>query len=161
MPKFNMYQSLHTTVIGPAGRPLELQIRTREMHRTAEYGIAAHSEVQGGWRRATSPSTSDSPGCVRCSSGRRSVHDPHEFIEALKIDLFEDEVLVFTPKGDVVSLRRGSTPLDFAFSVHTEVGAHTVGAKVNGTIVPLTYELQMGDRIDILTRSRRARAATG
>jgi guanosine-3',5'-bis(diphosphate) 3'-pyrophosphohydrolase len=150
MPKFNMYQSLHTSVIGPAGRPLELQLRTREMHRTAEYGIAAHWRYKEGGR-------GDETFEERLSWLRQMLEwqtelkDPREFMEALKIDLFEDEVFVFTPKGDVVSLRRGSTPVDFSYAIHTEVGNHTVGAKVNGSIVPLGYELQMGDRIEIMT----------
>ena len=150
MPKFNMYQSLHTTVIGPAGRPLEIQIRTEEMHRTAEYGIAAHWRYKEGGR-------ADEAFDERLSWLRQMLEwqtelkDPREFMEALKIDLFEDEVFVFTPKGDVVSLRRGSTPIDFAYMIHTEVGHHCVGAKVNGSIVTLDYELQMGDRVDILT----------
>lgn len=150
MPKFNMYQSLHTTVIGPAGRPLEIQIRTEEMHRTAEYGIAAHWRYKEGGR-------GDETFDERLSWLRQMLEwqtelkDPREFMEALKIDLFEDEVFVFTPKGDVRSVRRGSTPIDFAYAIHTEVGHHCVGAKVNGVIVPLGYELQMGDRVDILT----------
>lgn len=150
MPKFNMYQSLHTTVIGPAGRPLEIQIRTEEMHRTAEYGIAAHWRYKEGGR-------ADEAFDERLSWLRQMLEwqtelkDPREFMEALKIDLFEDEVFVFTPKGDVVSLRKGSTPIDFAYAIHTEVGHHCVGAKVNGSIVTLDYELEMGDRVDILT----------
>ncbi|MCL2503729.1 MAG: bifunctional (p)ppGpp synthetase/guanosine-3',5'-bis(diphosphate) 3'-pyrophosphohydrolase [Coriobacteriia bacterium] len=150
MPKFNMYQSLHTTVIGPSGRPLEIQIRTEEMHRTAEYGIAAHWRYKEGYR-------GDESFDERLSWLRQmlewqtELRDPREFMEALKIDLFDEEVFVFTPKGDVISLRRGSTPIDFAYAIHTEVGNRCVGAKVNGSIVPLAYELQMGDRIDVLT----------
>lgn len=150
MPKFNMYQSLHTTVIGPAGRPLEIQIRTEEMHRTAEYGIAAHWRYKEGGR--TDESFDERLAWLRqMLEWQTELKDPREFMEALKIDLFEDEVFVFTPKGDVQSLRRGSTPIDFAYAIHTEVGHHCVGAKVNGSIVPLGYELQMGDRIEILT----------
>ncbi len=150
MPKFNMYQSLHTTVIGPAGRPLEIQIRTEEMHRTAEYGIAAHWRYKEGSRG--DESFDERLAWLRqMLEWQTELKDPREFMEALKIDLFEDEVFVFTPKGDVVSLRRGSTPIDFAYAIHTEVGNHTVGAKVNGAIVPLGYELQMGDRVDIMT----------
>ncbi len=150
MPKFNMYQSLHTTVIGPAGRPLEIQIRTEEMHRTAEYGIAAHWRYKEGGRGGD---TFDErlAWLRQMLEWQTELKDPREFMEALKIDLFEDEVFVFTPKGDVVSLRRGSTPIDFAYAIHTEVGNHCIGAKVNGSIVPLTYELQMGDRVDVLT----------
>ncbi|MDO8964861.1 MAG: bifunctional (p)ppGpp synthetase/guanosine-3',5'-bis(diphosphate) 3'-pyrophosphohydrolase [Coriobacteriia bacterium] len=150
MPKFNMYQSLHTTVIGPAGRPLELQIRTDEMHRTAEYGIAAHWRYKEGGRG--DESFDDRLAWLRqMLEWQTELKDPREFMEALKIDLFEDEVFVFTPKGDVVSLRKGSTPIDFAYAIHTEVGNHTVGAKINGSIVPLGYELQMGDRVDVMT----------
>jgi len=150
MPKFNMYQSLHTTVIGPAGRPLEIQIRTEEMHRTAEYGIAAHWRYKEGSRG--DESFDERLAWLRqMLEWQTELKDPREFMEALKIDLFEDEVFVFTPKGDVVSLRRGSTPIDFGYAIHTEVGNHTVGAKVNGAIVPLAYELQMGDRVEIMT----------
>lgn len=151
MPKFNMYQSLHTTVIGPSGRPLEIQIRTEEMHRMAEYGVAAH------WRYKEGVASTDKTFDERLAWLRQMLEwqtdmkDPNEFMEALKIDLFEEEVFVFTPKGDVRSLKRGATPLDFAYSIHTEVGHRCVGAKVNGQIVPLAYELQMGDRVDILT----------
>ena len=150
MPKFNMYQSLHTTVIGPAGRPLEIQIRTEEMHRTAEYGIAAHWRYKEGGR-ADEAFDERLAWLRQMLEWQTELKDPREFMEALKIDLFEDEVFVFTPKGDVVSLRRGSTPIDFAYMIHTEVGHHCVGAKVNGSIVTLDYELQMGDRIEILT----------
>ena len=150
MPKFNMYQSLHTTVIGPAGRPLEIQIRTEEMHRTAEYGIAAHWRYKEGGH--SDESFEERLAWLRqMLEWQTELKDPREFMEALKIDLFEDEVFVFTPKGDVVSLRKGSTPIDFAYAIHTEVGNRCVGAKINGSIVPLNYELQMGDRVDILT----------
>lgn len=151
MPKFNMYQSLHTTVIGPSGAPLEIQIRTEEMHRMAEYGVAAH------WRYKEGVASTDQSFDERLAWLRQMLEwqsdlkDPGEFMEALKIDLFEEEVFVFTPKGDVKALKRGATPLDFAFSIHTEVGYHCVGAKVNGEIVPLASELQMGDRVEILT----------
>jgi GTP diphosphokinase / guanosine-3',5'-bis(diphosphate) 3'-diphosphatase len=150
MPKFNMYQSLHTTVIGPAGRPLEIQIRTEEMHRTAEYGIAAHWRYKEGGRG--DESFDERLAWLRqMLEWQTELKDPREFMEALKIDLFEDEVFVFTPKGDVRSMRRGSTPIDFAYAIHTEVGHHCVGAKVNGSIVPLGYELHMGDRVEIMT----------
>jgi GTP pyrophosphokinase len=150
MPKFNMYQSLHTTVIGPSGSPLEIQIRSEEMHRTAEYGVAAH------WRYKEGLKGDDAfderlAWLRQMLEWQTELKDPREFMEALKIDLFEEEVFVFSPKGDVISLKRGSTPIDFAYAIHTEVGNHCVGAKVNGSIVPLGYELQMGDRIEILT----------
>jgi len=150
MPKFNMYQSLHTTVIGPAGRPLEIQIRTEEMHRTAEYGIAAHWRYKEGGR-ADEAFDERLAWLRQMLEWQTELKDPREFMEALKIDLFEDEVFVFTPKGDVVSLRRGSTPIDFAYAIHTEVGHHCVGAKINGSIVTLDHELQMGDRVEVLT----------
>lgn len=149
MPKFNMYQSLHTTVIGPMGRPLEIQIRTKQMHRTAEYGVAAH------WRykeKETDEKFDQRLAWLRqMLEWQNDLKDPREFMESLKIDLFEDEVFVFTPKGDVVSLRIGSTPIDFAYTIHTEVGNSCVGAKVNNAIVPLGYKLQSGDIVDVLT----------
>ena len=161
MPKFNMYQSLHTTVIGPEGRPLEIQIRTREMHDLAEFGIAAHWMYKedgdregagvGGIARAP---TASSSGCARCSTGSRTMSDPREFMETLKVDLFEDEVFVFTPKGEVKSLAAGATPLDFAYEIHTDVGHRCVGAKVNGKIVPLSYQLRSGDIVEVLTSKR-------
>jgi len=150
MPKFNMYQSLHTIVIGPSGNPLEIQIRSEEMHRTAEYGVAAHWRYKEGTRGEDS--FDERLAWLRqMLEWQTELKDPREFMEALKIDLFEEEVFVFSPKGDVISLKRGSTPIDFAYAIHTEVGNHCVGAKINGSIVPLGYELQMGDRIEILT----------
>ncbi len=150
MPKFNMYQSLHTTVIGPSGSPLEIQIRSEEMHRTAEYGVAAHWRYKEGMRGEDA--FDERLAWLRqMLEWQTELKDPREFMEALKIDLFEEEVFVFSPKGDVISLKRGSTPIDFAYAIHTEVGNHCVGAKVNGSIVPLGYELQMGDRIEVLT----------
>ena len=150
MPKFNMYQSLHTIVIGPSGNPLEIQIRSEEMHRTAEYGVAAHWRYKEGTRGEDS--FDERLAWLRqMLEWQTELKDPREFMEALKIDLFEEEVFVFSPKGDVISLKRGSTPIDFAYAIHTQVGNHCVGAKVNGSIVPLGYELQMGDRIELLT----------
>lgn len=150
MPKFNMYQSLHTTVIGPSGKPFEIQIRTEQMHRTAEYGIAAHWRYKEGLTKEDK--LDEGLAWLRqMLEWQRETQDPREFMESLKIDLFEDEVFVFTPKGDVISLRAGSTPLDFAYAIHTEVGHHCVGAKVNNQIVPLAYRLQVGDIVEILT----------
>ncbi|NLT06891.1 MAG: bifunctional (p)ppGpp synthetase/guanosine-3',5'-bis(diphosphate) 3'-pyrophosphohydrolase, partial [Solirubrobacterales bacterium] len=139
MPKFNMYQALHTTVIGPEGRPLEIQIRTQEMHDTAEYGIAAHWMYKDGKRR---PQENKVEWLRQLVDWQKELKDPQEFAATLKADLFEDEVFVFTPKGEVKSLAAGATPLDFAYTVHTDVGHRCVGAKVNGKIVPLHYELQ-------------------
>jgi GTP pyrophosphokinase len=150
MPKFNMYQSLHTTVIGPKGRPLEIQIRTYQMHRTAEYGIAAHWKYKEGVK--DTGKVDERLGWFRqMLEWQTELKDPREFMEALKIDLFKDEVFVFTPKGDVISLPAGSTPLDFAYSIHTDVGNHCVGAKVNNKIVALAYHLQMGDIVEVMT----------
>ncbi len=169
MPKFNLYQALHTTVIGPEGRPLEIQIRTRKMHYTAEFGVAAHwiyKDVSSASRRARmavdeangAPADTEEAGVAAKPAWLRhlldwqqELQDPKEFMETLKIDLFEDEVFVFTPKGEVKSLAAGSTPLDFAYAVHTDVGHRCVGAKVNGKITPLHYRLQSGDIVEILT----------
>ena len=153
MPKENMYQSLHTTVIGPAARPLEVQIRTEEMHAQSEYGIAAH------WRYKEKGATRGDLELDKQLAWLREMvdwadetQDSREFLKSLKVDLAPTEVFVFTPKGEVKSLRAGSTPIDFAYAIHTEVGNHCVGAKVNGAIVPLTYQLQSGDRVEILTQ---------
>jgi guanosine-3',5'-bis(diphosphate) 3'-pyrophosphohydrolase len=153
-----MYQSLHTTVIGPEGLPLEIQVRTVEMHDMAEYGVAAHWIYKEG-----SPST----GARRIPEGenklkwlrrlldvQQDLHDPREFMETLKVDLFDEEVFVFTPKGEVKSLAAGATPLDFAYEIHTELGHRCVGAKVNGKIVPLNYQLKSGDIVEVLTSKR-------
>jgi GTP diphosphokinase / guanosine-3',5'-bis(diphosphate) 3'-diphosphatase len=151
MPKFNMYQALHTTVIGPEGRPLEIQIRTFEMHRTAEFGVAAHwiYKEDGG-----KPVEQKVEWLRHLLDWQQEAKDPQEFAETLKADLFEDEVFVFTPKGEVKSLASGATPLDFAYSIHTDVGHRCVGAKVNGKIVPLHYELQSGDICEVLTSKK-------
>lgn len=154
MPKYNMYQSLHTTVIGPAGRPLEVQIRTEEMHRTSEYGIAAHWRYKenGGGKGKDDEMDQQLAWLRQMIDWQDETQDSREFLKNLKVDLAPNEVYVFTPKGEVMSLRAGSTPIDFAYAIHTEVGNHCVGAKVNGSIVPLTYELQSGDRVEILTQ---------
>ena len=149
MPKMNRYRSLHTTVVGPEGRPLEIQIRTREMHEEAELGIAAHWVYKRGrkgpqdewvsWMRQLMDTTAQDDG------------DPGEFMRSFRTDLFDDEVYVFTPKGEVKTLPAGATPIDFAYAVHTDVGHRTVGAKVHGRIVPLSYRLKNGDFVEILT----------
>ncbi|MBV9166732.1 MAG: bifunctional (p)ppGpp synthetase/guanosine-3',5'-bis(diphosphate) 3'-pyrophosphohydrolase, partial [Solirubrobacterales bacterium] len=159
MPKFNMYQSLHTTVIGPEGRPLEIQIRTREMHDLAEFGIAAHwMYKEDGNQRGGKSATEDTEGKLKWLRSlldwQQEEADPREFMETLKVDLFEDEVFVFTPKGEVKSLAAGATPLDFAYEIHTDVGHRCVGAKVNGKIVPLSYQLRSGDIVEVLTSKR-------
>src|SRR5215204_2947639 len=154
-PKLNLYQALHTTVIGPEGRPLEIQIRTPEMHETAEYGIAAHviyKEFPGSRAAQRAEDVErDKMTWLRHLLEIEGDQDPAEFLESLKIDLFEDEVFVFTPRGEVKNLSAGSTPLDFAYAVHTDVGHRCVGAKVNGKIVPLHYQLNSGDIVEILT----------
>ena len=149
MPKPNMYQSLHTTVISDSGRPFEIQIRTQEMHRIAEYGIAAHwkykegiasdkEEVKLSWLR-------------QALEWQKDVNDPKEFMESLKMDLFSNQVFVFTPQGDVIELPAGATPLDFAFKIHTDVGCKCVGAKVNGKMVTIDHQLENGNIVDIVT----------
>jgi guanosine-3',5'-bis(diphosphate) 3'-pyrophosphohydrolase len=156
MPKFNMYQSLHTTVIGPEGLPLEIQIRTRDMHDMAEFGVAAHwMYKQDPKRKGGTPDGEDKLKWLRSMlDWQQELHDPKEFMETLRVDLFDEEVFVFTPKGEVKSLASGATPLDFAYEVHTEVGHRCVGAKVNAKIVPLNYQLQSGDIVEILTSKR-------
>ncbi len=149
MPKFNMYQALHTTVIGPEGRPLEIQIRTQEMHATAEYGIAAHWMYKDGSGKETGVEWLE-----HLVDWQKELQDPQEFAETLRADLFEDEVFVFTPRGEVKSLGAGATPLDFAYAVHTDVGHRCVGAKVNGKIVPLHSELRSGDICEVLTSKK-------
>ena len=153
MPKPNRYQSLHTSVVGPDGERMEVQIRTDEMHRVAEEGIAAHWVYKDG-RGEISLEDKKKFGWLRqLVEFQQDLKDPTEFINAVKIDLFSDEVYVFTPKGDVRAYPRGSTPVDFAYSIHTEVGHHCAGARVNNLIVPLRYKLRNGDRVDIITNS--------
>ncbi len=152
MPKSNMYQSLHTTVIGPRGEPFEIQIRTWAMHRTAEYGIAAHWKYKEG---ATDEEFDRRLGWLRDAlDWQRDLKDPREFMESLKLDIFSDEVFVFTPKGEVIQLPAGSTPLDFAYRIHTEIGHHCVGAKINGRIVTLDRPLENGDIVEVLTHKQ-------
>ena len=149
MPKFNGYRSLHTTVIGPEGRPLEIQVRTRDMHETAEYGIAAH------WAYKRGKKTTADAEWLKWVEQLMDIHadetDSREFVKSFRTDLFDEEVFVFTPKGEVKTLPAGATPIDFAYAVHTDVGHRTVGAKVNGRIVPLHYKLVNGDRVEVLT----------
>ncbi|MCK9250928.1 MAG: bifunctional (p)ppGpp synthetase/guanosine-3',5'-bis(diphosphate) 3'-pyrophosphohydrolase [Solirubrobacteraceae bacterium] len=159
MPKANMYQSLHTTVVGPEGRPLEIQIRTEDMQRTAEFGVAAHwlykQRPPGDPAVGDADTETDKFSWLRAMlDNSREEDDPQAFMQGMKVALFEDEVYVFTPKGDVKSLAKGATPVDLAYEVHTDVGHRCVGAKVNGKIVPLTYTLRSGDIVEILTANR-------
>ena len=151
MPKFNGYRSLHTTVIGPEGRPLEIQVRTREMHETAQLGVAAH----WAYKRDAKRSRAADAEWLAWVKSLMDIHadeaDAREFVKSFRTDLFAEEVFVFTPKGEVKTLPAGATPIDFAYAVHTDVGHRTVGAKVNGRIVPLHYKLRNGDRVEILT----------
>ena len=149
MPKSNMYQSLHTTVVGPGGKPLEIQIRTRDMHRTAQFGIAAHWRYKETGKQARD--AADLAWLGQMMEWLKDMADPREFMEGLKIDLYGGQVFVFTPRGDVVNLPAGATPVDFAYAIHTEVGHRTIGAKVGGKLVPLDFELRTGDSVDILT----------
>ncbi len=146
MPKFNLYQSLHTTVVGPEGRPVEFQIRTSEMHRRAEYGVAAHF----GYKEHRNP-TEDLVWLQRIVDWQQDTTDPGEFMQSLKIDLEQDEVFVFTPKGRVITLPTGATPVDFAYAIHTEVGHRCIGARVNGRLVPLDSAMQSGETCEIFT----------
>ncbi|NGO75010.1 bifunctional (p)ppGpp synthetase/guanosine-3',5'-bis(diphosphate) 3'-pyrophosphohydrolase [Streptomyces sp. YC504] len=164
MPKFNMYQSLHTTVIGPSGKPVELQIRTFDMHRRAEYGIAAHWKYKQEAVAGTSKVRSDVPKKTgkddhlndmawlrQLLDWQKETEDPSEFLESLRFDLSRNEVFVFTPKGDVIALPAGATPVDFSYAVHTEVGHRTIGARVNGRLVPLESTLDNGDLVEVFT----------
>ena len=155
MAKFNLYRSLHTTVIGPEGKPLEIQVRTGEMHRTAEYGIAAHWLYKGA--RSKRQEAERLAWLKQLMDWQQEESDWREFMKTFRTDLFDDEVYVFTPKGEVKALPVGSTPIDFAYAVHTDVGHRTVGAKVNGRIVPLHYKLQSGDIVEILTSKQAGR----
>ncbi|MFJ3585672.1 RelA/SpoT family protein [Streptomyces sp. NPDC090127] len=164
MPKFNMYQSLHTTVIGPNGKPVELQIRTFDMHRRAEYGIAAHWKYKQEAVAGASKVRTDVPRSVgkddhlndmawlrQLLDWQKETEDPGEFLESLRFDLSRNEVFVFTPKGDVIALPAGATPVDFSYAVHTEVGHRTIGARVNGRLVPLESTLDNGDLVEVFT----------
>ncbi|NLY46496.1 MAG: bifunctional (p)ppGpp synthetase/guanosine-3',5'-bis(diphosphate) 3'-pyrophosphohydrolase [Tissierella sp.] len=152
MPKPNMYQSLHTTVIGPKGEIFEVQIRTYDMHKTAEYGIAAHWKYKEGASKAEN-FDNKLTWLRQLLEWQNDLKDPKDFMETLKIDFFTDEVFVFTPKGDVINLPEGSTPIDFAYRVHTDVGNRCVGAKINGRIVQLNYQLKNGNIVEIITSS--------
>lgn len=151
MPKYNMYQSLHTTVMGPAGKPLEVQIRTENMHRASEYGVAAHWRYKEGKKVDSGELDKQLAWLREMIDWQDDTEDSREFLKSLKMDLDNVEIYVFTPNGDVKTLRAGATPIDFAYTIHTEIGNHCVGAKVNGAIVPLTYELHTGDRVEVLT----------
>ena len=160
MPKFNMYQSLHTTVVGPEGKPVEIQIRTYQMHRRAEYGVAAHWKYKEDARNAAagidgsdgkSGSLNEMAWLRQLMEWQRETADPGEFLDSLRFDVGSREVYVFTPKGAIIGLPAGSTPVDFAYAVHTEVGHHTIGARVNGRLVPLESPLEIGDSVEILT----------
>ena len=151
MPKFNLYQSLHTTVIGPQGRPVEIQIRTHEMHQRAEYGVAAHWKYKEQAGKTQEQSDDDLAWLKHLSDWQAETQDPSEFLDSLRFEIGAKEVYVFTPKGKVIGLASGATPVDFAYAVHTEVGHRTMGAKVNGRLVPLETQLQSGDVVEIFT----------
>ena len=151
MPKPNNYQSLHTTVIGSQGQPVEIQIRTWEMHHVAEYGVAAHWRYKEGHANAGANEFDEKMGWLRNLLEWQDTSNPREFMNALKLDAFSDEVFVFTPQGDVIDLPQGAIPIDFAYRIHTDVGHHCVGAKINGKIVPLDYSLKNGDIVEIIT----------
>ncbi|HWS50222.1 MAG TPA: RelA/SpoT family protein, partial [Microbacterium sp.] len=153
-PKFNLYQSLHTTVIGPGGRTVEIQIRTHEMHQQAEYGVAAHwmyKERMNGGKTEVRASDADMAWLAHISDWQAETADPGEFLDSLRFEIGAKEVYVFTPKGRVIGLPAGATPVDFAYAVHTEIGHRTMGAKVNGRLVPLESELKSGDVVEVFT----------
>jgi len=155
LPKPNMYQSLHTTVIGPGRERIEIQIRTHEMQRVAEHGIAAHWKYKERISGGVDPKDAERFGWLRqLLEFQKEMKDPAEFLESVKVDLFADEVYVFTPKGDVRVFPRGATPIDFAFTIHSEVGNHCSGARVNGAIVPLKYKLRNGDVVEVMTSNQ-------
>ena len=158
MPKFNMYQSLHTTVIGLEGKPVELQIRTYAMHRRAEYGIAAHWKYKENMRagvdtdrKAADGGTAEMAWVRQLLDWQQDTEDPGEFLESLRFEINSSEVYVFTPAGDVIALPTGATPVDFAYAIHTEVGHRTIGARVNGRLVPLESTLDNGDVVEVFT----------
>ena len=151
MPKFNLYQSLHTTVIGPAGRAVEIQIRTHEMHNRAEYGVAAHWKYKEQSGKSQTTTEDDMVWLKHLSDWQAETQDPSEFLDALRFEIGAKEVYVFTPKGRVIGLPSGATPVDFAYAVHTEVGHKTIGAKVNGRLVPLETALNSGDVVEVFT----------
>ncbi|ATB32570.1 RelA/SpoT family protein [Melittangium boletus] len=151
IPKPNMYQSLHTTVVGPLGERIEVQIRTPDMHKVAEEGIAAHWAYKEGKALSVSKDDEKFAWLRQLMEWQQDLKDPKEFLETVKVDLFTDEVFVFTPRGDVKSLPRGATPVDFAYAIHSDVGGRCVGSKVNGKIVPLRYKLKNGDTVEVLT----------
>ena len=155
LPKSNMYRSLHTTIIGPRGRMVEIQIRTHEMHHAAEYGIAAHWLYKEG-KRKLDDTDKQMIWLREVLEWQKDLTNPKEFLEYLKVDLFHDDIFVFTPKGELRQLPRGSTPLDFAYTVHSDIGDHCVGVKVNGRMVPLSTVLNSGDEVDIVTSSHQA-----
>ncbi|MDQ0708630.1 guanosine-3',5'-bis(diphosphate) 3'-pyrophosphohydrolase [Arthrobacter woluwensis] len=151
IPKFNMYMSLHTSVIGPGGRTVEIQIRTHEMHRNAEYGVAAHWKYKHQARAAGTPREGEMGWLRSLVDMQRETVDPGDFLDSLRHEISTNEVFVFTPKGEIMTLPAGATPVDFAYAVHTEVGHRTIGARVNGKLVPLNSELSHGDRVEVFT----------